>query len=327
MKKIILIILLAGVTLSFISSSTYGWVTLTANYITRELCDRKWSYWCYQKKWGSIVTDVVNLKNISATGPPPYQELYEKLHLIAPGSLNELGTEARWCSQKSAFFGMASHSDNFFGADWTAHHDARTLDPEFPLPPPAPSPPPNYGYVTIKSALLIPDIIPQLCSIGLTLDQAQAFAPMVADFAVETAVDLLVRNELAPLIGLDVYFAASVRSVSIPYMLARAFSGSAASASEIIALEREFREMMKFYGLIFLQEDPISIIIAQLLPELAENLGIDISEIEDSLITLGVAAVNSAIADCKGDYQDEIMDTITYVRDQLAITPGIQSCP
>ena len=84
---------------------------------------------------------------------------------------------------------------------------------------------------------------------------------------------------------------------------------------------------MKLYGLIFLQEDPISIIIAQLLPELAENLGIDISGIEDSLITLGVAAVNSGIDICVGDYQDEIMATISYVRDQLAKTSGIQSCP
>lgn len=326
MKKIIFMTLLAGVMLSLLSSSTYGWGSITHAFIADKGLGKKFGYANSQEMYGSTLPDMVNLKNIPPTNP--YDILYAKLHLLDPMYQEAILREAKWCYQKAAAFGLISHRDVPGGADYTAHQDA------------AYNPDPDPGYVEAKRDQLIADLEEELLYIlvdgGVPVDPAgiivAALAPTVADFGVETGVDFLIKRE-DPLIGLRLFFAASFRSIGIPYMLARAYSdGDWGLAQIIIGSEREFREMMKLYGQAFLLNENAAIesITTQWVPiiyEIAENLDIDISGIDEGrLIALGIEVIQNGIVLCQDDYYDEIMATIEYVRKALE-AEGIDTCP
>lgn len=329
MKKSMLVTLLAGVMMSLSCASAYGWGSITHAYIAKEL-GREFGHANLQEIYGSTLPDMVNLKNIPPT--PPYNILYEKLHLLKKKYQKAILREAKWCYQKAAAFGLISHRDVPGGADYTAHQDAASIVG------------PDPGYVHPKAVELIIDLdlVNELIDIilpAVNWDEstaqliAAALAPTVADFGVETGVDFLIKRE-DPIIGLRLFFAASFRSRGIPYMLARAYSGGDLTAQIIMGSEREFREMMILYGQTFLldKDAAIASIITQWMPviyEIAQKLypGVDTSKIDqDSLITLGNAVINKGIELCEGDYEAEIMATIDYVRQALE-QDGIDTCP
>lgn len=329
MKKFMLVTLLAAVMMSLSCASAYGWGSITHAYIANEL-GREFGYANLQEMYGSTLPDMVNLKNIPPT--EPYDSLYAKFHFIEPGSQEAIVNEAHRCLQKAFVFGFASHNDEW-GADNTAHHDAAYIPGADP------------GYVSAKTLKLIDDLelVSELSDIlieagvpGIYVPTiAGAVAPTVAEFGVETAVDFLIKRNEDPAIGIRLLFAAFYRSNRIPYMLVRAYSGGDLElAKTIIESEKEFREIMKLYGLIFLLEEKAAIdgIIIQWFPlisELAEKLypGLVISEkIEGELIALGIETVEMGIEICEDDYYDEIIATIDAVEEGLE-DKEIHTCP
>jgi len=328
MKKIILLPLLPVVMISFLTASAYGWGSATHAYIAKEL-GKEFGLVNLQEMYGSTLPDMVNLKNI----PPmePYNSLYAKFHFIEEGSQEAIINQAKWCLEEAFVYGFASHNDAW-GADYTAHHNAASI------------PGPDLGYVTEKKLEpiaelgLMENLSAILIDAGFPLEQAlilaAALTPTVTELGIEVGVDILIKRNEDPAIGLRLFISALFRDSCIPNLLARAYSGSDEALTEIIInSEREFRDMMVLYGkaLLLDEEAAINGIITQWIPVvsgLVEKLypGIEISkQIEERFIALGVEVVNEGIRVCESDYYDEIWATIDAVGERLE-KEGIHTC-
>lgn len=332
MKKIMLMFLLTVVTMSLLTAFAYSWGSATHVYIAKKL-GNEIGYANLQEMYGSTLPDMVNLKNIPQK--EPYESLYAKFHFIEEGSQEAIKKVAKRCFPKAFVYGFASHNDEW-GADYTAHHNAVSI------------PGPDLGYVRGKIPGLIRDLnlVEELSDIlidaGVPLESAmclaKALAPMLAEMGIETGVDILIKRNEDPGIGLKILLSASFRDGRIPYLLAKAYAKDYADREEvakiIISSEREFRDMMKLYGKAFLldEEDLINAIVTQwspLVSKLAEELyiGIEMSEeILQELIILGIEVINEGILICEDDYSKEVSATIKAVRVKLKKN-GFFTCP
>jgi hypothetical protein len=143
--------------------------------------------------------------------------------------------------------GFMSHNE-VWGADYTAHiRYWRT----------------RTGYVAAKSIFLGKKIQPALQAfleeVGIPNASAWAnfAAPLLSHPLLETAIDLLVQQELDPFIGTDVIAASQERPQSVPGILVKAYRKdlmkelgfTAQQAEDLIRdTEAEFRAMMMDYG-------------------------------------------------------------------------------
>jgi hypothetical protein len=230
-------------------------------------------------------------------------------------------------------FGFVSHNERW-GADFTAHRNGRTTD---------------RGYVIRKSEALAPRLRPAVQAIleaaGVPLPSIWAgqLAPALAHPFIETAIDLLIRRNEDPPIGMELIDSATRRAASVPDLLVSAYAGGLArnsglsyeeAAAVIRDSEEEFQQLMVRYGEILAMSEPEAI---QALAEqgafliesyLGSILGEEVTVPREVLTDM----LNLAIAQVEADYGEEIEATLSYLKGRKGISNYLRrivphSCP
>ncbi len=144
-------------------------------------------------------------------------------------------------------WGFATHNERW-GADYTAHN-------------------PVTGYTTLKIPVLLgatgfqATLLDLLLANGIPAAQAEPiaaeFAPVVAHEAIEYAVDLLVRDQKAPMSGIVILGAAQARPSEVPELLVRTYAANfaarfqqtiAEASAVLVAGEAAWQVFMTQYG-------------------------------------------------------------------------------
>lgn len=287
---------------------SYGWGSATHAYIAHELGSEQGRA-DLQEVYGAVLPDVFNLM----FGDPFQESLWTQTHY----EFMKLVEKAESSSDKALAYGFASHNEDW-GADRTAHIGSMTH--------------PDAGYVIRKRDELAAILEPQVRFFLLLSGVFNAGAvvkevlPIVADSAIETAVDLLICENEDPQIGERLALAARARGWSAPILLSKAYVGDlaatagtteAVAASLIIGAEREFRQRIELYGAALTQEEPIDALSEQG-AELAKLLlAAEHGTIVDIPTDLMKEILNEAIDVVKDDYAVELAATITQVRQEL----------
>jgi hypothetical protein len=263
--------------------------------------------------YGAVLPDAFNYL-FDARG----EYLYQQTHFnFAP-----FYEASRMIPLRGIGFGFVSHN-NEWGADFYAHTSAVGT--------------PGTGYALAKAEALMPHTVPVIAGIlmsaGLPEDQATAIAGMMApalghDLA-ETAVDLLVRRNLDPGVGLRMLLAAQARPASVPGVLASVYGPGLATFAGlplaeakklIMDTEKEARQIILQYGGAFMlpEEQTMALLAGQMAPlaelfienALAGNgIPLDVTVEPDQVAALMVTAVGVVEA----DYQAELAATLTRV--------------
>lgn len=309
MTRYALLVAAALVLLWSMPAPLYGWGSATHAYIAREVGDKQGPA-SLQEIYGALLPDAFNMM----FGDPYQGQLWTQTHY----EFMKLVEKAQSENDKAVAYGFASHNEAW-GADQTAHISS-TTDP-------------NNGYVIGKrdelAAILEPQVRLFLLFSGVPNANTvvKEVLPVVADSAIETAVDLLVAQNEDPDIGERLVLAARVRGWSAPILLSKAYAADfaaaagtteAVAAALIIAAESEFRYQIESYGAALMQENPVDALaeqgaeLAKLL--LAAEQGI----IVDIPADLMKEIVNAAIDVVKDDYAAELAATVTRVRQELA---------
>ena len=291
-----------------VPSPLYGWGSATHAYIAREVGDRQGST-SLDEIYGAVLPDAFNMM----FGDPYQGQLWTQTHY----EFMKLVEKAESGNDKAVAYGFASHNERW-GADQTAHISSTTH--------------PDNGYVVGKRDVLAAILEPQVKLFLLFSGVPNADAvvknvlPVVADSAIETAIDLLIAQNEDPDIGERLALAARVRGWSAPILLSKAYAADfaatagtteAVAATLIIAAETEFRYQIESYGTALTQENPVDALseqgaeLAKLL--LAAEQGI----ILDIPVDLMKQIVNAAIDAVKDDYAAELAATVTRVRQEL----------
>ncbi len=308
MTRYILLVVTALVLVWSVPAPLYGWGSATHAYIVREVGDKQGSA-SLQEIYGALLPDAFNVMfGDSYQGQLWTQTHYEFMKLVE---------KAQSTNDKAVAYGFASHNESW-GADQTAHISS-TIHP-------------NNGYVTGKrdelAAILEPQVKLFLLFSGVPNANTvvKEMLPMVADSAIETAIDLLVARTEDPDIGERLVLAARTRGWSAPILLNKAYAADfatsagtteAVAAPLIIAAESEFRHQIELYGAALSQEDPVDALaeqgteLAKLLLAAEQGIIIDIP------VDLMKEIVNTAINVVKDDYAAELAATITRVRQEM----------
>jgi hypothetical protein len=265
-----------------------------------------------QEIYGATVPDLFNLE----FDLPYYDYMVDRTH----SHETTVKTKARNLGLDTFAFGFVSHNERW-GADYTAHRNGRTTE---------------GGYVITKRDGLAPKLISPLQDIlenaGVPYASffAGLFAPELAHPLIETAVDLLIKRNEDPSIGLELFHSAQDRPASVPDLLISAYAKGLAKhqklsydeASQIIRdAEAEFQQMMILYGEVFAQEESETIqdvaeqgaILIEGYIQSATGKEVDVpSEVLVDLLHL-------AIQEVEGDYGQEIASTLSYLKSRSTI--------
>lgn len=314
MKKIhlfVLCLLLAG--------NLYGWGYATHTYIADHtgagIPVRNLS-----EIYGALLPDAFNLQ-ISVNG----QFLADQTHHNPMAFVNA----ADKCRLEALAFGFASHNDSW-GADFSAHHSSVFY--------------PSNGYAEGKALEMIPAIEPKLFQIlknaGLDDITAEAVAGGLAvvfghDLA-ETAVDLMLKRNIDPLLGAKMLSAVTLRTPDYPQLLVKAYapilSGFASipmneAAAFINNAEKEHRSMLLIYaGALCMNEKMAIDVLARQNAAVAEAFleaysGVNVTVTPADTREFIVSALNYV----KNDYFTEVAATLIRVNKELK-DRGIESC-
>jgi hypothetical protein len=294
--------------LSSVPAPLYGWGSATHAYIAREVGDKQGPT-SLPEIYGAVLPDTFNMM----FGDPYAGQLWTQTHY----EFMKLVEKAESQSDKALAYGFATHNEAW-GADQTAHISSITH--------------PDNGYVIGKrdelAAILKPQVRLFLLFSGVPNPDTvlEDVLPLVADSAIETAVDLLIAQHEDPDVGERLVLAARARGWSAPILLCKAYAADLAAAAKtteavaaplLIAAESEFRRQIELYGTALSQDDPVDALseqgaeLAKLL--LAAEQGI----ILDIPVDLMKEIVNTAIDVVKDDYADELAATVTRVRQEL----------
>lgn len=294
--------------LASVSAPLYGYGAATHAYIAQKL-DVHQGPADLTRIYGALLPDAFNL----GFGDPYQNELWMLTHY----EFMKLVESAEFDPDRALAYGFASHNEAW-GADRTAHISAADR--------------PGEGYVIRKQEELVDELEPKIrlflllngvTGAGDVIDQV---LPTVAHAAIETAVDLLVRQNEDPDIGQRLVLAAQTRGWSAPILLCKAYAADLAATAGtteavasplIVAAESEFRQQMILYGTALMQEDPAGTLsdqgadLAEML--LAAKLGI-VVDIPAELMT---EVLDTATDLVKNDYAAELAATITQVQQEL----------
>jgi hypothetical protein len=311
MKTIVTFLGVAAI-VATLATGAGAWGSITHAHLANELGYRR-GLPNAQEIYGSTLPDMFNLMYDS-----PYKDyLWTETHYGFMKVANR-------CSGRNlaAFAaGFVSHNDAW-GADLTAHHDARTM--------------PGIGYVIAKVNALVPVLKPQLVDLlnaaGVPGAEALAdqLAPGLAENFVETAVDLLVRDNEDPLVGYRLAIAAQLRDYRIPYRIFGAYAADFADEFDIplfeaavilLCAEKEYRDFMRIYGYIFTLEMSQSV---TMLSEWGAELAAELLKTETGMdIAVPPAMLEDFLYDAvlpliEPDYSAEIAATLEYLEAEMA---------
>lgn len=310
--RTIMICLLLLLVVTAPASDCLAWGSITHAHLANRLGER-YNLENMQEMYGSTLPDMFNL-----VMDLPYSDfMYEGLHY----GFDEIRPYAWTSLLEAAIMGIASHNDAW-GADWTAHHDARSL-------------PEPIGYVVYKEQQLAPFLEPILADLLVSAGVpgaefiAHELAPGLAHNYVEAAVDLLISRNEDPMIGYRLLISSKLRAPGIPLMIARAFARELAyeygiSRFEawlfIVSVEREYRELMTMYGGIFTKDfgEAVSLLSEQgalyagMMLEALTGVSVTVPAeiVGDFLVQIAIPAVQL-------DYGNEIAQTLVYLEERM----------
>jgi hypothetical protein len=308
---LIVVFICGSLLLVLVPTGAFTWGTATHAYFAKELGQGKLNS---QEIYGATAPDLFNLKFDS----PYYDYIVDQTHRHE----TNLKTKARKMGLDTFAFGFVSHNERW-GADYTAHRRGRTT---------------KEGYVITKSSGLAPKLKSPLQDIleNAGVPSASFFAgliaPELAHPLIETAVDLLIKRNEDPSIGLEMFDSAQDRATSIPDLLVSAYAKGLArhqklsydEASQIIReAEAEYQQMMILYGEVFTQEE------SEAIQDLADQGATLIEGYIKSAIgkevdvpsNVLVDFIHLALQEVEGDYGQEIASTLAYLKHR----PGISS--
>ena len=315
-KKAFMTVCLICLSLAIVPALAFSWGDATHVYISDRL-KAQWGYNNINEMWGSLGPDIFNFVFDPALCPV---WLADQTHA---DSFMKVWDKADTTSEKALAYGFVSHNEAW-GADHTAHVSGRTFGQD-------------YGYINEKAMVLLdtpitpayPTFGEIFASIGMDPDQQLMVAHVIAEYA----IDIMLRNDVDPLIGLKIKVAALARSKKFPALLVDAYAADYASncpgidyptaAYVIVSAEEEYRNGMISYGKYISRSEPVAVqLIAKQIVALAPGfLGGPLPIPEADAIELVKAAIYVSMEICD-DYMTEINATIEYVDSNL-ITNGI----
>ena len=333
-KKLILKLTLSSVaiilTVSILSTTVLAWGPATHTYLAKELGNRC-GIMNMQEMYGSVVPDMFNVM----FGDPDQPYLWYQTHY----NFMKVVDRAKFGRRKAFAYGFASHNEAW-GADFTAHIKALTIDGDNSTDEEDNSVDEEKGYVIIKTKKLAPKLVPGIEAfltakdIPHTPELVEELALRLANPNIEFAVDVLVSENEDRHIGIRMLLAARFRSLFIPTLLSRAYARDFADYADItleeailkiVWAEREFRGYMEVYGGILTQENAAELMVdlgAQLAKTmLQKEYGIYVDPPRDIMETCLFTAIDIV----KDDYSDELEATLEYVDEQLK-AHGIETC-
>jgi hypothetical protein len=294
----------------FLPSGAFAWGSATHAYFAKELGQGMLNS---QEIYGATVPDLFNLMR----DLPDYDYVVDQTH----HHFSQVETKARKMGLDTFAFGFVSHNERW-GADYTAHKKGRTT---------------REGYVVTKSKLLAQRLKPQLEEIldtaGVPLASLLAgqLSSELAHPLIETAIDLLIKRNEDPSIGLEIFHSAQDRPSSIPDLLvalyarnfARHMKVSEEEAGEMIReAEAEFQQMMILQGEILTQEE------SEAIQDLADQgaalvntflksaTGKDVDTPPEVLAEF----INLAISEVEADYGQEVAATLSYLKNRRSLS-------
>ena len=307
--------------LTMVPSAAFSWGDATHVYISDRL-KAQWGYNNINEMWGSLGPDIFNFMFDPALCPV---WLADQTHGTTTDSFMKVWGEATTISEKALAYGFVSHNEAW-GADHTAHVSGRTFGQD-------------DGYINAKAMVLLntpinpaepydPNLNPKLgeifASVGMDPDQQLMVAHVIAEYA----IDIMLRNDVDPFIGLKVVGAALARSEKFPALLVDTYAADYAAncpgidyptAAYIIAsAEAEYRNGMISYGKYISRSEPVAVqLIAKQIVALAPGfLDGPLPIPEADAIELIKAAIYVSMEICD-DYMTEINATIRFVRRNL----------
>jgi hypothetical protein len=306
----------------------FSWGNATHMYYAKQL-GTKFGYSNMNEMYGAVLPDCYTLVPDANN-----QFMYAQTHDNAmPVWLNAHGPV-----MKSIAFGYMTHNQTW-GADYSAHIKSFAF-PNFISPVTGK----RGGYAVEKGVELLPQLAPVLMQIlldagvpiqdgdGNPLAEPLAYgigAELGHDLS-ETAVDLLVKRNLDPAIGLRMVLAAKCRPANAGELLASVYAPAlheysglslADATAFIIASEKTYQQYIIQYGTAFsLPEKQTIALLAQQTAPVAESWieitlaqygleGIDVTVTPEQVSTF----INAAIAVVKPDYAREVSRTLAFV--------------
>lgn len=308
-----------SVLLAFACGDMFAWGNATHTYFSDQLGRTRGGANLHEM-YGSVLVDAFNLM-LDSTGVFMADQTHHGSSLVV---------RAAWrCDLRAVAYGFASHNDTW-GADFTAHHVARTVT--------------GGGYAVVKGAelapLLIPDIVTILIAAGVPQADAEyiagALAPEFGHDLVETAVDLLIKRNQDPSIGRKIMVAALTRPLDTPLLLAAAYAGPLSQYAHmsrikatryIVNAEKGYRQQMIQYGNIFMMSEQeaiqaLGVMNAQIAQGYLEfYTGVPV--VVDPATVVGF--ITNALMLVAPTYSAEMSATVDYVQNELQMR-DIHSC-
>jgi hypothetical protein len=270
-----------------------------------------------QEIYGATAPDLFNLKFDSRY----YDYMVDQTHRHE----TTVRTKARKMGLDTFAFGFVSHNERW-GADDIAHRKGRTT---------------KEGYVITKSRGLAVKLKSPLQGIleNAGVPSASFIAVIIASELahplIETAVDLLIKRNEDPFIGLELFHSAQDRSPLIPDLLVSAYAKrlsrhqklSYDEASQIIRdAEAEYQQMMSLYGEVFAQEE------SEAIQDLADQgatliegyIKSGIGKEVDVPLDVLIDFIHLAIQEVEGDYGQEIVSTLVYLKHRPGLSRYLQ---
>ncbi len=292
------------------AQSAFGYGAATHTYLADEL-GSQYGIKNLHEMYGAVVPDMFNL----LFGYPYQDYLWNETHY----EFMKVVDKAHLRIMKAFALGFESHNEDY-GADYTAH-----ICSAIGL---------GGGYVIEKRDILFPILVPPLKQFlinqGFSDADAESFAwqiaPVIADSAVESAIDYLVSENEDPYVGIRMFMAAGSRSPLVPLLLFRAYVWDFAqqpsmtfeeAAFVIFEAEEQFRQYMMLYGGVLSRADALD-----LMAEEGARLAEIILE-EEYGLSLTVPAglmkhcLTEAIGIVQDDYSAELAATLAALEAQL----------
>ena len=301
--------------LAMMPATAFAWGDATHAYISDELKARVG----YKEMWGSLGPDIFNFIFDAALCPT---WLADQTHGRSDdGSFMKVWDAASRTTGKALAYGFVSHNE-VWGADYTAHISGLTFGE-------------TYGYINEKALRLLdapvnplqpsPTFGQVFTDIGLNFDQQLAVAHVIAEYA----IDIVLSNDVDPMLGLKLQVAAHSKRKNFPALLVEAYAEDYAgvcpgidyptAVSIITGAEAEYRRNMIAYGRILSKPEPMAVeLVAEQIVSLAQAFlgeGVIIPEGAEEIVVSGI--YNSMVI-CS-DYLTEITETIDFVRDNLNV--------
>jgi hypothetical protein len=297
-------------------SAAFSWSQATHAYIADRLGARA-GHDDTNEMWGIVAPDMFIFTFDPALCPG---WISDQTHGTYAESFMNVWNAAHTHAEEALAYGFVAHNEAW-GADHPAHEACLTCGQD-------------VGYIITKAdALLNTPLDPAdpqrtvgvaFASLGIGAYEGE----MVAHLLTEYAIDVMLANDVDPLLGRKLERAARTRSKEFPSLLVKAFAGDYAgscfgdsestAAAVLRAAEEEHRHTMMFLGNAISHSKPVA---AQLLAEQVVAivplfLGRPFPVTEDVAVEIMKGAILGSMAICD-DYSAEIEATIDFVATNL----------